>query len=201
MEYLIDGLEDNKPKWVDIVEKDIYESRKIYLNEPISSYTFDAIVPFIEHINIKDDNADIDPSKRKPIELIINSAGGSVNDGIAIITAILRSKTPIYGFVYSYAYSMALAIALACDKLYMSEYGSLMYHEVSTGVDGNNSQIKRTQKELDRIQKIYDNLIISNSKITQEMLDEQKEKIADWIIDYEEALRLELIDGKVEDMD
>lgn len=200
MEFLLEGLDENKVSWTDKIEKDLYESRKIYLNEYISQHSFETVIPFIEHINLKDDDAGIEPSKRKPIELVINSGGGSFHDGVAIISAIKRSETPIAGTVYSYAYSMGLAILMACERRYMSRYGSLMYHEVATGIDGNNSQIKRTNKELDRIQKIYDDLIVHNSKVTQEMLEDQKEKIADWTIDFEEAMKLGLVHGAVEDL-
>jgi len=197
MEFIFE--DEKNAKWIDKIDEDLYRSRKIYLNEFITAYSFDSVVPFIEHINLLDDEAGV--KDRKPIELIINSGGGSFHDGIAIITAIKRSKTPVHGLVYSYAYSMGLAIFEACDKRYMGKLASLLYHEVMTEADGNGTQIKRTQKELDRIQKIYDGIIMEKSKVTKEMLEEQREKINDWVINYEKALELELIDGEVEDLD
>lgn len=197
MEFIFE--DEKNAKWIDKIDEDLYRSRKIYLNEFITAYSFDSVVPFIEHINLLDDEAGV--KDRKPIELIINSGGGSFHDGIAIITAIKRSKTPVHGLVYSYAYSMGLAIFEACDKRYMGKLASLLYHEVMTEADGNGTQIKRTQKELDRIQKIYDDIIMEKSKVTKEMLEEQREKINDWVINYEKALELELIDGAVEDLD
>ncbi|WP_405103750.1 ATP-dependent Clp protease proteolytic subunit [Oceanobacillus sp. FSL H7-0719] len=198
MEFILEGLDESKVSWTDKIDKDLYTSRKVYLNEYITQYSFNNIIPLIEHINLIDDEADVE--YRNPIELIINSGGGSFHDGIAIITAIKRSRTPVYGLVYSYAYSMGLAILEACDKRYLGELGSLLYHEVMTETDGNGSQMKRTQKELERMQNIYDNLITNNSKVTQKMLEEQKEKINDWVIGYEQALELGLIDGSVEDL-
>lgn len=189
---------EKKVNWMDKIDEDLYNSRKIYLNEYISAYTFNNIVPFIEHINLLD--KDVPVEKRQPIELVICTGGGSFHDGVGVITAIKRSKTPIHALIYSYSYSMGLAIMMACEKRYMAKLGSLLFHEVMTEADGNGSQIKRTQKELDRIQCIYDDLIIDNSKVTQEMLDEQKEKIADWVIGYEEALKLGLVHGAVEDL-
>lgn len=193
---LADGKVEN---WIEKVNKELFESRKIYLNEYISAYTFDNFVPLIEHINLQD--KDVPISERKPIELVIDSGGGSFHDGIGLITAIRRSKTPIHALVYSYAYSMGLAIMQSCHKRYMGKLGSLLFHEVMTELDGNGSQIKRSQKELERIQRIYEDIILEKSEVTQQMLDEQKEKIADWIITYDEALRLKLIDGAVEDLD
>lgn len=190
--------QDNGVNWASKIEEDLFKTRKIYLNEYITAYTFDNIVPFIEHINLQD--KDLPIKERKPIELIINSGGGSFHDGIGVITAIKRSVTPVHALVYSYAYSMGLAIMQACDKRYMGKYGSLLFHEVMTEADGNGSQMKRTQKELERIQNIYEELILEKSKVTQEMLEEQKDRIADWIIGYDEALKLELIDGAVEDL-
>jgi ATP-dependent Clp protease protease subunit len=184
--------------WTDRIDEDLYKERKIYLNEYITAYTFNNIIPFIEHINLLD--KDIPIEQRRPIELIINSGGGSFHDGIAVITAIKRSKTPVHSLIYSYAYSMGLAIMQACEKRYMSKLGSLLYHEVMTEADGNGTQIKRTQKELDRIQKIYDSIIMEKSEVTEEMLEEQREKVNDWVIGFDEALKLKLIDGAVEDL-
>ena len=199
MEFLLEGLDEDKLTWTDKVDYDLYKSRKLYLNEVISPYTFNNIVPFIEHINLLDDESGV--KNRQPIELVINSGGGSFHDGISIITAIKRSKTPVHSLVYSYAFSMGLAIAQACDNRYMGKLASLLFHEVMTEADGNGTQIKRTNDELDRIQKIYDDLITGKSKVTQEMLDEQKGKVNDWVIDYEKATKLGLIEGAVEDLD
>lgn len=190
---------DDKVSWTDRIDEDLYKSRKIYLNEYISAYTFNNIVPYIEHINLMDKDTPIED--RKPIELVIDSGGGSFHDGIGVITAIKRSKTPVHSLVYSYAYSMGLAIMQACDKRYMGKLGSLLYHEVMTEADGNGTQIKRTQKELERIQAIYDSLVMEKSEVTKEMLEEQRDKVNDWVIGFEEALKLKLVDGAVEDLD
>lgn len=197
LELLTGG--EQRDNWTDRIDEDLFKARKVYLNEYISAYTFNNIVPFIEHINLMD--KDIPKEQRKPIELIINTGGGSFHDGVGIIAAIKRSKTPVHALIYSYSYSMGLAIMMSCERRYMSKLGSLLFHEVMTETDGNGSQIKRTQKELERIQKIYDGLIIDNSDVTQAMLEEQKEKIADWVIGYEEALKLKLVHGAVEDLD
>ena len=52
------------------------------------------VIDFIYDINDEDGNREAD--KRKPIQLILNSPGGNVYDGIGIIDAIETSITPIH---------------------------------------------------------------------------------------------------------
>ena len=190
MDFLME--EEMKSTLLDKVEKDLFKDRIIYLNEDISSYTIANIVPLIHKINKDDD--DIEEKDRKPIHLHITSYGGSAYDGWQIVSAIENSKTPVYTYVEGYAMSMALPIFLAGKIRHLGKYASLLYHELRGGANGTRQEVKRLDKEYDRLQKIYDDYIISKSTITQEILDYHQEKVSDWYIGLDEATQYKLYD-------
>jgi ATP-dependent Clp protease protease subunit len=190
MDYVLD--EELKSTLLDKVEKDLFQERIIYLNEDISSYTIANIVPLIHKINKEDENVSVE--ERKPIHLHITSYGGSAYDGWSIVSAIENSKTPVYTYVEGYAMSMALPIYLSGAKRFLGKYATLLYHELRGGANGTRQEVKRLDKEYDRLQKIYDDYIIAKSKITQEILDYHQEKVSDWYIGLEESKQYQLYD-------
>ena len=63
------------------------------------------------------------------IQLRINSGGGSVFDGMSIVSAIRSSQAVTHCYVDGIAASMAAVIAVSGDKLYMMDYAKLMIHD------------------------------------------------------------------------
>ena len=75
-------------------------SRNIVLSSDIDSTTVGDIIEIIMDINTFDDELEesLQNYQREPIKLVVNSFGGSVYDGFALIAAIEHSKTPIHGY-------------------------------------------------------------------------------------------------------
>jgi ATP-dependent Clp protease protease subunit len=190
MDFLME--EELKSTLLDKVEKELYKDRIIYLNEDISSYTIANIVPLIHRINKEDEGIEV--ADRKPIHLHITSYGGSAYDGWQIVSTIENSVTPVHTYVEGYAMSMGLPIYLAGHKRFLGKYASLLYHELRGGANGTRQEVKRLDKEYDRLQKIYDDYIISKSTITQEILDYHQEKVSDWYIGLSESTKYNLYD-------
>lgn len=195
MDFLL-GKED-KSTLLESVEKELFKERVIYLNEDISSFTIDNIVPLIHKINKDDDDQDIPVEKRTPIQLYITSYGGSAYDGWHLVSTIENSKTPVHTYVLGYAMSMGLPIFLAGKKRFMGKYATLLYHELRGGIEGTRQEVKRLDKEYDRLQKIYDEYIISKTSITQEIFNEHQDRVSDWYISAEEASKYNMFDELV----
>ena len=90
-------------------------------------------------------------SSRKPITLIINSYGGSVLDGLAIIDTIRSIKAPVRTLIIGKACSMAAFIFLAGDERAMTKNSYWMIHPMSCGTYDYFSFIKdrvKFEKEL-----------------------------------------------------
>ena len=71
----------------------------------------------------------------KTINVRINSIGGSVADGLSIVSAILNSEIPCNTYIDGMAYSMAGVIAVCGAKKYMADYATFMMHNANGGSD------------------------------------------------------------------
>ena len=74
------------------------KKRELLLSDSISQGSVKTIIENIFEIN-EDDREKEEIYKnweRKPIKLFINSYGGCVYDGLALIDVIKRSKTPVH---------------------------------------------------------------------------------------------------------
>ena len=184
--------EVQKDSLLEKVEKELFKDRVIYLNEDISDYTIAGIVPLIHKIN-KDDEG-LEESDRKPIHLYVTSYGGSAYDGWHLVSTIENSKTPVYTYVEGYAMSMGLPIYLSGKIRHLGKYATLLYHELRGGANGTRQEVKRLDKEYDRLQKLYDDYIISKTSVTQEILDDHQERVSDWYIGFDEAKKFNMFD-------
>ena len=174
----------------------MHKDRILYLNKCIDEESVQPIIEKIININIEDDEKDEKEKnyERKPISLIINSYGGTIYDGFALISVVERSKTPIHTYVYGKAMSMGLIIAVCGHKRYASKLATFMYHGGLGGVWGNFEYIKNYSNEYERIQKISDSLLLSKTKIKPDKLKDIRKRQKDWFISAEEALKLGIID-------
>lgn len=68
-----------------------------------------------------------------PINLYIQSFGGSIADMWALIDIIESSETPIFTYCTGYCMSAAALIFLAGHFRYMYKHSSLMLHQISVG--------------------------------------------------------------------
>lgn len=185
-------MEERSMGLLEKVEKDLFESRVIYLNEDISAYTISNIVPLIHKINKDDESVPVD--QRKPLHIHVTSYGGDAYSGWQIVSTIENSKTPIYTYVEGYAMSMGLPIYLAGHKRFLGKFSTLLYHELRGGANGTRQEVKRLDKEYDRLQKLYDDYIISKTTVTQEILIDHQERVSDWYIGLEDAKKYNMFD-------
>ena len=171
--------------------------RKILLSENINSTSTKDTIKAIMEINRDDDlkEADYRDWERKPIKLFINSFGGSVYDGLAIVDIIKQSKTPVHTISIGSSMSMGFWIYLAGHKRYVGEHTTLMFHDISTRVGDKSENLKQELNEVLRLQKIICNEITNTSLIKQETLDDYIIRKAEWYIPADEAIKLKLADG------
>lgn len=172
------------------------EARMMILSDVVTHDTIKGLVERIFAINMYDDmmNESHKGYNRQPIVLIVNSPGGSVYDGFALIAAIEMSATRVVTICLGSAMSMGLAIFEAGHHRVIHELSCLMYHEVSTKLQGSLTQIKLTASELERLQMQYDMYIMSKSDVTEKRLTEVKHAKEEWVIDANDALKLGLAD-------
>ena len=171
--------------------------RKILLSENITSSSVKDVIKEIMEINEDDDlkEADYKDWERKPIKLFINSFGGSVYDGLALVDIIKQSKTPVHTISIGSSMSMGFWIYLAGHKRFVGENATLMFHDISTVVWDKTEGIKQEVKEMERLQAMLSQHITSTSLVKQETLDDYITRKAEWYIPADEAIKLKLADG------
>lgn len=113
-------------KWYDIKAKQ--ERAQVYLYGEIGRDFFG------DGIGAADFLEDLKSADGKPLDVFIDSPGGDVSDGYAIVTNLLRYENEVNVFVDGFAASIAGVIAMAGDKISIPEHGMFMMHEARAGV-------------------------------------------------------------------
>ncbi len=105
----------------------LLKDRNIFLCEEVTAESCNELIKELLFMESEDDS--------KPINLFINSPGGSVTDGLAVYDTIRLLKSPVTAIVTGLAASMGSIILLACDKdrRFMLPSSRIMVHDCSWG--------------------------------------------------------------------
>ena len=167
-------------------------NRTIVISEDIDAVIAKEVITQIMAINQYDQT--LEDSMRnyqpEPIELVINSNGGSATDGFAIIGAMELSTTPIITYGFGSIASMALAIFLAGDVRISARHTRFMYHSVSYGIGGHITDHEEQLKEANILNKMYDEMMLENTSLTEEKLAEVRKFKTDFFLSANEAKEL-----------
>ncbi len=109
--------------------------------------------------------------KDEAIELHINSPGGSVFDGYAIMTALRSSGRPVDVYIDGLAASMASAIAMVGRKVTMSETSAMMIHSPWSVAYGNAKEMRKEADILDMLGNQLAGYYVSKSGQTLETVN------------------------------
>ena len=125
--------------------------RRLYLTTAIDSSDYDYDMSMATQmvdniIAFNREDRGIPTAERKPIRIYINSPGGDVTDGFAIVSAIKSSKTPIYTINIGQWSSAAFLIGISGHKRFSLPYATFLMHDGSTLMFGS------TNKAQDRME-------------------------------------------------
>lgn len=193
LDAILDGMEADT---IEDVEDALFQNRHIYINDIIDSNLANEITTLIHYYNLTDERNEIDVSDRETIKVILNTDGGCLHSSILIAQVLRASKTPVKTICNGKAYSGGLLIFMSVPDREIGEFSELMYHEARTGeygISGTFVEVNRSIKNFDRLQRVYDKLVIEGSNITQKQLNKYKNAVSDWFIDKEEAIKLGIV--------
>ena len=133
----------------------------------------------------------------KIIYMIIDSPGGSIMAGRAIVDVMNIVKAPIYCQVKGSASSMAAMILMHCDHKIMLSSSYILFHQPSMK-QPNYSQVRELQVEVDFVRQYWKELCESTS-VKMGMTYEQFYNQIDntWILTAQQAKNAGLIDHLV----
>lgn len=93
--------------------------------------------------------AEIEAQGCTRLNVRINSPGGSIYHGDAIISAIQRTSCEVHGYIDGMAASMAGMIWMACPNRHMASHGKFMAHAAEGIVWGNAADMRNEANTLD----------------------------------------------------
>lgn len=174
--------------------KDI-NNRIIYIDDTIDG----SLVAYIKYIiDWNKQDRGIDPEKRKPIKIFINSPGGDTDIMYAFMNAMDCSVTPIYTYVLGNAYSAAAFIFTAGHKRHMIKNSRILYHNGSLGVSGTTSQVMDTVSNVKKTEQYLMDYVINKTNITKQLWT--KKYKTEWYISSDEAVELGISDETIADL-
>ncbi len=156
-------------------------------------FLFGAVKAETVHNLIKEMIA-LDSVSKKPIILYINSPGGCVDSGFALIDAMKGISSPIITVIMGQACSMGGIISIAGDRRLMTEHSVWMAHDMAGGVNGGDY----TTKTIDRVdfmkreQKKCNNFLRKHTKLSEAEI--RKATDGELWLQPEECLKKGIID-------
>tara|TARA_Y100000389_G_scaffold203676_1_gene252979 strand:- start:1514 stop:2149 length:636 start_codon:yes stop_codon:yes gene_type:complete len=129
----------------------------------------------------------------EPINIILNSPGGSVYDMNGLIDYMKTLSVPVNIIVRGKAMSAAAVIlAAATGKRYASKRSTIMFHEASSMSIGKQSDLKANVKHIGNMENDTNILL---GEVTKKSADWwEKEQKTDLYLNAQEALELGVID-------
>lgn len=174
------------------VLKDL-QQRKLFLESDIDGfYSVSDIVKNIMQYNSDDDKNGIPVEERRPILLYIASPGGSLDAGMALVDAIISSKTPVYTINMGFAYSMAFLIMISGHKRFSHSNARFLLHDGSNFVYDSTSKVKDRMLFEEQSEERIKNFVLAHSTISSEEYDANLRK--EWYMFPQEAKELGFID-------
>jgi ATP-dependent Clp protease protease subunit len=169
---------------------DLLAHRILFLCEEMTAATANQLVAQLLLLDADDHQAQID--------LYINSPGGSVVDGMAVIDAMQCIQAPVSTICVGQAASMAAWILAAGTRgrRVATPHAEIMLHQVSAGFKGQAADI---QVQAERIRRMQDSLVRLIAGWTRQDADRiRRDMERDFFMSPDEARAYGLIDEVLE---
>jgi len=169
---------------------DIYSrllnDRIIFLGGPIDDHTANLIIAQLLYL----DNAD----SKKDISLYINSPGGSVTAGLAIIDTMNFIKSDVSTICVGIAASMGALILSSGKKCkrFSLPNSEVMIHQVMGGTEGQASDIAINAKHILRTKDTLNKILAQNT--SKKMDQVEKDSDRDYWMTSDEAKKYGIVD-------
>jgi ATP-dependent Clp protease protease subunit len=171
------------------LEERLLRSRTVALFEPITPRSSRRVVASFLVLEAEDAKA--------PITLLINSPGGSVDDGFAIYDAMRFVKCPVRAVCIGLAASAANIVLLGAPKgsRFALPNTRILLHQPSTGAAGQASDLAITAREILKTRARLGDLLSKETGQKLERIEEDTNR--DFWLSAEEARDYGLIDKVV----
>lgn len=174
----------------------VSKKRDFILDGKVGEDTIRKISEAIIDINRYDEEQEVKNSDyvRKPIELIINTYGGSLYDANLMIGVVETSKTPVHTYCHGKAMSAGFYIFASGHKRFATPLATFMYHDGSVGIHDTIHGLKYNLEHYTKLRDRYDNYMLQVTNLPKHIMDEKKRIKEDWYMFADEALIYGLVD-------
>ena len=169
---------------------DIYsrllKDRIVFLGTEIDDQVANAIVAQLLFLDCED--------SEKPVSLYINSPGGSVTAGLAIVDTMGLIKSPVKTICLGQAASMGAVILSCGDKGSRSALPNarIMIHQPWGGFKGQASDFRIQANEMDRIKLRLNTILAENCGKTLKAIEKDTDR--DFFMEADEAVKYGIVD-------
>lgn len=164
------------------VSSKLIQERIIFIDEEIDDELASGVIAQMLYL---------DSISKDPISIYINSPGGSVYAGLAILDVATLIKSPIRTIVMGLAGSMGAVLTLIGQERCATKNATIMIHQPSMGSIGTVSDVEISLEEGKRLKKkIYEIMASRLSKTPEEI---EKDCDRDYFMDAETALKYGII--------
>lgn len=170
---------------------DIYsrllKERIIFLGGPIDDYTANIVIAQLLHLEHED--------PKKDISLYINSPGGSVTAGLAIMDTMNLIKPDVSTICVGIAASMGALLLSAGEKgkRFVLPNSEVMIHQVMGGAEGQASDIEINAKRIIKTKENLNKILAKNTGKTFTQVEKDADR--DYWMSSEEAKKYGIIDA------
>jgi ATP-dependent Clp protease protease subunit len=167
--------------------------RRIFISEEVDRESMFKACYLLDRLEELDKRDEV----KKDIEIIIDSYGGYIYHGLALISKILSLRDKGYKIittVNSVAMSMGFMILLVGSERRGLRHSRVMCHQPNSGTWGTLQEMEESLEETTVLWNRLKELIIKYTDITDAQLEDIKLRKYDWFMWSEEALKLGVID-------
>lgn len=167
--------------------------RKIFLYDEVEENSIFECIYYLNKLMYIDNVYE----EKNPIEILINSNGGSVYDCLTLVSLIEQMKDMGYKIITTNigrAFSAGFILSIVGSERRSYRFSSYMTHDISTFMCGKLQDIKEDTKETERLRNLINEIIVRYTKIPLKDLEKWQERKLDKYFDAKEALKLGITD-------
>ena len=187
MNYTVTRTDKLGKTAVDLFSEDFSENRRIWISGPIDAACAQETITALEYL---------DRVGTGEITVMINSPGGSVSDGLAILDAMRRCQSDIVTIATGIAASMGALLA-ACGgtpgKRFVTPHCEIMIHQPLGGIQGQATEIELAAQHILKVKRTLNaELAYATGKTIEEIARDTER---DNFMEADEAVSYGLADG------
>lgn len=179
----------------DRIDAKILEERRLFICDAVTQESAHEIIRKLWYLELSDPG--------KPILLVINSPGGSVDSGFAIWDQVQLITSPVTTLITGLAASMGsvLSLCAAPGKSYATPKSRIMIHQplLSGVIQGQATDLEIQAKEIIKTRNLLCDIYVKKTGKSFEEIEKAIDR--DTWMTAEEAIEFGLLDGVVTSMD